>query len=705
MILSCLKALPIFIVAAVFGLFPPTAKASAVETNVLLITIDTLRPDRLSCYSPRYIQTPRIDALAARGVLFERAFAHDPITLPSHANILLGLTSLVHGVNENVKSIVSKEFVTLAEALKKKGYATAAFVSAFPLDSRFGLNRGFDVYDDHYPSQLAPGLDYAERKAEKTIAAALAWLSLQKEKWFCWVHLWDPHAPYSPPEPYASQFSPDPYSGEVAYADAELGKLLDAVDKKGWGGKTLIILTGDHGESLGEHGEQTHSYFAYNSTIWVPLIISGPGVKVSRVKVDVSHVDIFPTVCDILGIAKPAALEGNSLEPFLKGKARKAATIYFEAMEANLSNGWAPLRGIIEDGKKYIESPIPELYDLEKDFEELTNIAERADLGRYKKRLDEVEKAAVSKAASQGARKFDRETRDKLRTLGYVVPAVTQSQKSYGPGDDLKRLLPLMQKLEQAAHSEQQGKPAESAQLLEDVIQARKDFATAYDHLFRVYRSQGQTEKALGVLERGVAANPDKYGFVSGYGIALVKEGRFKKGAEVLERALGLFDEDAEVWNSLGVAYWKQGNLEQALKYLEKAIALDPNDALYNDNMGGLYVVMSLKAKNPDELQRALGYFQKSIARDPSLASAYNGLAGAYSLMGKKAEAIANWEKAVELDPKYDYPVYNLALAYLDRGDKTRALEYCQKYLTLKGSNLTAEERQEIESLIQRCKK
>ncbi|MCJ7565385.1 MAG: sulfatase-like hydrolase/transferase [Candidatus Aminicenantes bacterium] len=705
MLRSCLKSLAIFIVAVVFGLFPPITKASPADTNVLLITIDTLRPDRLSCYSSKYVQTPRIDALAARGVLFERAFAHDPITLPSHTNILLGLTSLVHGVNENVKSVVSKEFVTLAEALKKKGYATGAFVSAFPLDSQFGLNRGFDVYDDHYPSQLGPGLDYAERKAEKTIAAALAWLSLQKGKWFCWVHLWDPHAPYSPPEPYAGQFSRDPYSGEVAYVDAELGKLLDTVDKKGWRGKTLIILTGDHGESLGEHGEQTHSYFAYNSTIWVPLIISGPGLKASRVKADVSHVDIFPTVCDILGIGKPAALEGNSLEPFLNGKARKAATIYFEALEANLSNGWAPLRGIIEEGKKYIDSPIPELYDLEKDFEERTNIAEQADLGRYKKRLAEVEKAATSKPGSQGVRKIDRETRDKLRTLGYVVAPVAQSQKSYGREDDLKRLLPLMQKLEQAAQLEQQGKPAESAQLLEDVIQARKDFATAYDHLFRVYRSQGQTEKALRVLERGVGANPGKYGFVSGYGIALVKEGRFKQGAEVLERALGLFDQDAEAWNSLGVAYWKQGNLEKALKYFEKALALDPNDAIYNDNIGGLYVVMSLKAKNPDELQRALEYFKTSIARDPTLASAYNGLAGAYSLMGKKAEAIANWEKAVELDSKYDYPVYNLALAYLDRGDKTRALEYCQRYLTLKGSNMSAQERQEIESLIQRCKK
>lgn len=208
----------------------------AAETNLLLITIDTIRPDRLSCYSAKYLQTPRIDALAARGALFERAFAHDPITLPSHANILLGMTSLIHGVNENVKSLVSAEFVTLAETLKNRGYATGAFVSAFPLDSRFGLNRGFDIYDDHYPAVVSAGLDFAERKAEKTVAAAAAWLSQRRGKWFCWIHLWDPHAPYSPPEPYASQFSRDPYSGEVAYVDAQLGSLLETVEKKaGWG--------------------------------------------------------------------------------------------------------------------------------------------------------------------------------------------------------------------------------------------------------------------------------------------------------------------------------------------------------------------------------------------------------------------------------------------------------------------------------------
>jgi arylsulfatase A-like enzyme/Flp pilus assembly protein TadD len=687
------------------GFFEKFVSAAPAETNLLLITIDTLRPDRLSCYGSKRVQTPQVDGLAGRGALFERAFAHDPMTLPSHANILLGLTSPAHGVNQNGISVLSKEFLTLAEWLKSEGYATGAFVSAFPLDSRFGLDQGFDVYDDHYPSKPAPGLDYSERIAGKTIAAALDWLSLRKEKWFCWIHLWDPHFPYAPPEPFAGRFSGDPYSGEVAYVDEELGTLLDTGRKKGWLDKTLVVLTGDHGESLGEHGEMTHSYFAYNSTIWVPLIISGPGIKASRVKDFVSHVDIFPTVCDVLGVGTPPTLQGESLALFLRGKARKAATIYFEALEANLNNGWAPLRGIIEAGKKFIDLPIPELYDLGKDFDEQVNLAEKSDLAGYKKRLVEVEKAAASLSKAQAGRAIDRETRDRLKSLGYVVSPVAQGKKTYGPPDDLKTLLPLRQKLDRAIDLEKQGRAAESIRLLEDIIQSRKDFSMAYEYLFQSYRTRGLVEDGFHVLERGYSANPENYGIVTKYGLALVREGRFKQGAEILERALGLFNQDAEVWNSLGLAYWRQGDFARALKDFEQALALDPDDAIYNDNIGSLHVVMALKAKNQDGLQKAVEYFRKSIARDPSLASAYNGLAGAYEVMGKRDEAIANWEKALELDPNYDYPVYNLAFAYLDRGDKTRALEYGQRYLTLKGSAISAKERQEIESLILRCKK
>jgi arylsulfatase A-like enzyme/tetratricopeptide (TPR) repeat protein len=691
--------------ASMLGLLVVATGARAADLNLLLVTIDTLRADRLSCYSPEHIKTPRIDGLAAKGVLFERAFAHDPETLPSHTNILLGMLPLAHGVSENSKSIVAKEFLTLAEHLKSRGYATGAFVSAFPLDSRFGLNQGFDVYDDHYPASAHTGPYLPKRRAEKTVGLALEWLSAQKGKWFCWVHLWDPHDPYLPPEPFRTQYRDDPYSGEVAYVDSQLGVLFGELEKRQLTAKTLIVLTGDHGESLGDHGETYHSFFAYNSTIWVPLIISAPGVKPARVKDYVSHVDIFPTVCDVLGLEKPASLQGDSLLPFLRGKTRKPRPIYFEALEAYLNRGWAPLRGVIENGKKYIESPIPELYDLEKDFGEAKNLAASSSLPPYQKRLREVMTLDASPLTAQaGQRTADRETRERLQSLGYAASRVTQLKSSYGPEDDVKTLLPLEQKVGLATQLIRQDRLAESVRLLEEIIRQRKDLSTAYDRLYDIYLSQGLIDDALQVMDSGLTANPGNYHFIAGYGIALVKNGRYRKGAELLEQSLRFYDQDADVWNSLGVAYGKLGDLEKAREDLGRALALAPEDAFFNDNVGTLYVTMAMKTNDPELARQAIAFFERAIAADPTVASIYNGLAGAQRILGKRDEAIASWEKAVELDPNFDMAIFNLAVAYLEKGDKAKALENCQKYLLVRGNRITLEERREINSIIQKCK-
>ncbi|HUT08702.1 MAG TPA: sulfatase-like hydrolase/transferase, partial [Candidatus Latescibacteria bacterium] len=700
------RALPAAGLALVslLGLLSPTARAGGAELNLLLVTIDTLRPDRLSCYSPKYLETPRIDALAAKGVLFERAFAHDPITLASHANIFLGMTSLAHGISENSLSIVAPDYLTLAELLKSRGYATGAFVSAFPLDSRFGLDQGFDVYDDSYPSKpTAEGL-FSERPAEKTIAAALKWLSARKGHWFCWIHLWDPHAPYAAPEPYASRFKDKPYIGEVAYVDAELGRLLDEIGRQqGTIGQTVVVLTADHGESLGDHGEMTHGYFAYNSTLWVPLIISVPGASAARVKDCVSHVDIFPTVCDLLAVDKPASLHGDSLAPFLKGKTRKARPIYFESLDAYLNRGWAPIRGFIENGKKYLESPIPELYDLESDFGEEKNLATAENLPPFKRRLREVMELGASPLLAQAGRQTtDRETKERLRSLGYTASRAAQTKASYGPEDDLKTLLPFEQKADAALQLQKQGRLAESVRLLEDIIKERKDFGKAYNQLFEIYRSQGLLDDGFQVLERAFTANPGNYLIVSGYGIALVKNGRDRKGAEILEKAIGLYDRDATAWNSLGVAYGKTGDFEKARAAFVKALTLAPDDALFNDNFGSYYVTVAVKTKDAEAARQSVGYFEKAIAADPSLAAAYNGLGGALNLLGRNDEAIINWEKALELDPSFAFAAYNLALAYLEKGDKAKALENCQKYLLIRGRSITPEERNEIDALIKK---
>lgn len=675
------------------------------DTNILLVTIDTLRPDRLSCYSPKYVQTPRIDALASSGALFERGIAHVPLTLPSHASILTGLLPPKHGISENSKSIVSDKFPTLATVLKAAGYSTGAFVGSFALSSERGLTPGFDVYDDHYPRKVVTGTLYPERIAEKVIGPALEWLARQSGKWFLWVHLWDPHAPYDPPEPYASRFKNEPYAGEVAYVDAELGKLLDAVQKKEGPGKTLIILTGDHGESLGEHGEMEHGYFAYNSTIWIPLIIAGPEIRPSRVKEFVSHVDIFPTVCEVLGLKKPADLAGTSLTPLLKGRTRKSPPIYFESLDAYLNRGWAPLRGVIREGKKYIDLPIPELYDLAKDFDEASNLSPAADLSSSQKSLGEIMARDFSPESEGAGPMPSRETRERLRSLGYVSAPLTAVKKSYGPEDDLKTLAPLNLNLNTAARLSKAGKTEESIRLLEESIRARKDFSQAYHGLFQVYMSKGMVDEALASFERGWIANPKNYFLVAAYGVALVNSGRWEKSIEVLRQAISLYDQDAEVWDSLGLAYMRTGDDVKAKAHFEEALALAPSDPIYNNHMGSFYVTMGMKLKSASDIAQSVGYFNAAVAGDPALAAAYNGRAGAFRVMGRINEAIADWTKAVEIDPFYDLPVYNLAVVYLETGDKARALEFCQRYLSIKGPQITDRERKDVESLMQQCRK
>lgn len=471
--------------------------------NVLLITIDTLRPDRLSCYDGRFVKTPQIDGLGESGVIFTRAYAHNPETLPSHANILLGVTALTHGVHDNVNFVVRPEFLNLATYLKDHGYSTGAVIGAFPLDSRFGLTPGFDLYDDNYGVQALEQFVYAERRAEVVVALARDWLEGRKEPWFLWVHCFDPHQPYDPPEPFKTQYKRDRYSGEVAYVDQELGKLFSCLKEKNLKDKTIIILTADHGESLGEHGEITHGYFGYNATLWVPLLINAPGVKPGRVEQEVCHIDIFPTVCDLLGLDKPPSLQGLSLVPAMQGKTLLRRPIYFESLMAYYSRGWAPLRGFIEGGKKFLDSPLPELYDLDKDFSEKNNLAPGTKLDEFKRTLAEVIKRQSVPSEQAARRTPDPETREKLQSLGYISSLQVPPKKTFTVRDDLKTLLPFQSRWQQATLLYQAGQTEEAIAMMKQIIAERKDFDVAYTHLANYYKAQNKIGEAVDILREG----------------------------------------------------------------------------------------------------------------------------------------------------------------------------------------------------------
>ena len=679
--------------------------AGAAEINVLLITIDTLRADRLSCYAAGHAATPAIDALAARGVLFARAFAHNPTTLPSHANILSGMTPLFHGVSENSKSKFPPDCPTMAGDLKARGYATGAFIGAFPLDSRFGLERGFDVYDDTFPSHPAPGAAFKERRAAEVTKAAGAWLARQPGKWFCWIHLWDPHAPYAPPEPFLTQHRDDPYSGEVAYVDAELGALFGELETRQLMAKTLVILTADHGESLGEHGEMTHSYFAYNSTLHVPLIIAGPGISPRRVAVNVAHVDILPTVCELLGIKPRPVLQGRSLVALMKTGRGADRTLYFESLEPYLNKGCAPLRGFIRGRLKFMDTPIPEVYDLGADFGETKDLAPKTDLAPLRKELEGMEKALSSPLAGRGGRVADAGTLERLRSLGYTASPLSQPKASYGPADDVKSVLPFQQRLERAILLGDNGQAGDSILELAALVRDKKDFTPAYVYLSQTLMAQGRADEAVRTLEEGVRDDPGNYALLSTLGTLLVMSRRDDRAEAVLEKALSVVDFDPDVWNNLGGVRMRKGDQEKALECFDRAVSLDPHFALAYLNIGTLRLTLYFRqGRNPDNLALAVKNLRTALSLDPGLSPALRGLGAALMASGDSEEAIAAWEKAVDANPKDDFSTYNLGLAYFKKGDKARALRSFEAYLDLKKDNLTAEEKSRILELIAKCR-
>jgi len=672
--------------------------------NVLLITVDTLRPDRLGCYGSDRVKTPHIDRLAQRGALFTRALAHTPTTLPSHTNILLGTTPLNHGVHDNHNFVVSEEFLTLAEHLKRHSYATGAFVGAFPLDSRFGLTQGFDIYDDNYGTIPSQEFAYVERKAEVVVQNALEWLKGQNNPWFLWVHCFDPHQRYDPPEPHKTDYRDRPYDGEVAYVDSALGKLLDYTRTSQLDEKTVIIFTGDHGESLGQHGEFTHGYFAYNSTLWVPLIIVLPGQKNKRIDSYVSHIDIYPTICEALALEKPSHLQGLSLLSAISGRKLPDRGIYFESLYPYYSRGWAPLRGFLKTNIKFLDSPIPELYDLDKDFDELKNLADSTSLEKLKSTLAALMERQSSAGKTAARQKVDRQTQERLKSLGYISSPQAPRKEAFTPQDDLKVLLPYQSQLQQAMAAYHKGELEKSTALLKAIIAERKDFDLAYTYLATLCKEQKRFKEAVEVLREGYQNCPSSYKVMMTFGLVLTEVGAHDQAIDILKQGLAIIDYDPELWNYLGVAYWSKGNFEEGRKAFEQALSLDDNYPIAINNLGSLHLSLYLKNRQPEAFQKAVANFKRAIELDPRYESAYNGLGTALRAVGDLEGAIANWEKALEIKPDYAFALYNLGLACFRKGDKAQALEYLTKYKTVFYAQLPPKEQAKLDELIVKCK-
>ena len=643
--------------------------------NVLLITIDTLRADALGAYGNAQAQTPWMDRLAREGVRFEKAHAQNVVTLPSHANILTGRYPLDHGVRDNSGFRLPQGVETLATILKREGYRTGAFVSAFPLDSRFGLDRGFDVYDDRLGDPEArSAFVMQERSGAKTLEAARQWLAAQGDaRTFAWIHLYEPHFPYVPPEPFASRFAASPYHGEVAYTDALLGPLLEPLLRAGANGRTLIALTADHGEGLGEHGEKTHGIFAYETTLRVPLILFAPRLFAPRrVPERVRHIDLLPTLLDALAARAPDGLPGKSLLPLAAGeRAAAPAPSYFEALSASVNRGWAPLFGLVQDRYKLIELPLLELYDLDQDPNETRNLA-----ASEPQRLDDVRGAlARLRAADHGVARGSEsaETRERLRSLGYASASAAPKTR-YTDDDDPKRLIHLDEEIQDVVTLYQSGDLASALERARRVVAERPAMSLALQHLAFIERETGDLVGAIATLKRALAANPEDVDGAALLGGYLNEAGHPKEAAALLQVFAERAEPDIDILLAHGAALAQDGRTREAIATFERALQIDPSSAAAKANLGTVFLLVR-------DYPRAQATMRDALALDPDVSRAHNALGVIAAETGRADEAIEHWKRAVELNPKEWDTLFNLAKLLRQRGRRAEAEPYVQQFV------------------------
>jgi choline-sulfatase len=608
------------------------------KLNLVLVTIDTLRADRLGCYGYSKIETPNLDQLAKKGALFENAVTHTPLTAPSHASLFTGLYPTVHGVRDTGGFILSPSHLAIAEILRRQGWDTAAFVGSSVLNKHFGFDHGFAVYDDEMPKPdpRKAASEYAERRAGAVVDRAIRWLTSQQHRpFFLWVHVFDPHSPYNPPPPFREKYRTRLYDGEVAYTDQQLGRLLAAVAKNSPPENTLIAVLSDHGESLSEHGEYTHGVFLYDSTLRIAFLLSGPGVPVGlRVKPQARAIDLLPTVLDLMGGKPPQSVQGTSLIPTFNGK-EAAAWSYEESLYPKINMGWAELRGIRTNRWKYIRSPKPELYDLAKDPAETTNV-----IGSHPLEVQQLE--ANLKGVTNGVEKVetrlaDQRTLSQLKSLGYLGGSSGREHSLTGKGVDPKDRLDVLKSLYLAVAPDAKVPAWQHIALLRKALAEDPYNPTVYYHLGDEYGKTGRPGEALKLYREAIHNGLRNAWLFSRVGYLYLQQGNKDEAIAAYETAAQLNPTDSESLNDLGMAYLETGKLADAERVFKWSLAADDKYALAYNGEG-------LIAIQKHNLAAARGYFEKAVQLDPDLLEARLNLGRIYKIMGLNALARASFE-------------------------------------------------------------
>jgi choline-sulfatase len=634
----------------------------------LIITIDTLRADRLGCYGNADVSTPNMDRLAREGAMAPQASAQAPITRPSHVSIFTGLYPAQHGIRDNISRALAPDVPTMAEAFKAAGFKTAGFVSSIVVSAQSGLGRGFDEFSDRFDlgadaADEGRFLDILEKRGDVAVAEAVRWLDEHAgDRTFVWVHLYDPHAPYEPPEPYASRYADRPYEGEVAWSDELVGRLDAALTRLGMRDQTLTVLTSDHGEALGEHGEVVHGFFLYQATLRVPLLMRGPGIVAgTRIPIVVQSIDLFPTVLELAGVPIPRSnhgVAGRSLAANVRGlpSTLDETPSFAESLTPRIHYGWSDLRSVRDGRWKFILAPTPELYDLARDPDELHNVTDlepararalRAGLDRH---LADDTPAAVHKTPA-GDVPID--LVEKLGALGYVSGGGAPERAS---GADPKDKIDEYKVLNALLH--------------EGLLKLRdKDYATGATR-FRE------------LAARGIDSFESHYYF----GQALVGLGRWREAAAELERAIPRLPGFAASYLTLAecrVALRDSHGAIDALRRGARAVPSDPR----------LYRRLGEIVRDGGDLQQAAGYFRQAMALDPGEASQWNSLGMILGAGGDLVESERAFRGAIERDPREARYTYNLGLTLIRAHRPDEAVPYFRKTLELNPGFAAARDR------------
>ena len=547
-----------------------TTGSRSENAPVIVISIDTLRADHLPVYGATAVETPNIDALARDAIVFENAYSHVPLTLPSHVSMLTGLLPEVSGIRNNLGyRFDSAGTPSIPTLLKAKGYATGAAVSAYVLRAATGLAAAFDDYDDAIDRASEGGaLGDLQRSGDQTVAAAIRWITSKQDRpFFYMVHLFEPHAPYAPPEPFRSRYAARPYDGEIAVTDAYVGQLLDALRALGVYDRATIILMSDHGEGLGDHGEEQHGIFVYREAIHIPLLLKLPKAEMSgtRVKAPVQLADVLPTLAAMTGFEVPEKAKGLSLIDVARGKAPADRRIYSESMYPRIHLGWSDLASLVDARHHYIDAPRPELYDLATDPKEKRNI-----LGEQRRVFASMrEEVRTHDRKLELPQNVDPEEAAKLAALGYLGSSPSSSA---GELPDPKDGIVDIERLTQAHALVREGKNAEAVALLREVLARNPAFADGWTLLAKTLDGMGRSEEALDAYKKTIEAAPM---LVPGTAMSMA----------LLYQRIGRFD-DAIEHAELAISAHPAARLVMAQSYLSKkdlAAAERQAQALMND--------------------------------------------------------------------------------------------------------------------------